>query len=191
MKITKVGKRDHYKGQFLQHDLAFVTQRAANLLEVLLALPEYKRSDGEGGVLVLAPDEASITHFSAALGDVPENDPTKYYRFALKKCQAFQTNKKALSSHDLRNERMGIFGGGITFECKWNRGYTHIPITTDSFAAFTTKASIAFSGLSEHADEALVLVLAIILEWISIGQARKISIASANPFFEALLKASH
>jgi hypothetical protein len=189
MQFPKVGKRNHYKGQFLQHDLWFITQRAADFLELLLSLPEYQESDRRGGVLVLVPDESCTTHFSAVLGEIPPGAEYNY-RAALLKCQALREHSEAKSTFEIRDGDSNIFGGGISFEVQWEKGFTLVPFLTATFPVFKVKSYIAFSGLSEHADEALVLMLAVDAGWINEDQARKIANASTNPYFKALLKAS-
>lgn len=178
METLKTSKWTLYQQKFLQKDIEEITDRATRLLDILINLPEYDRKDRAGGVLVLVPDKTCASSIAIALGKVPENDPEEYYEVALRKCLILREKKDSHSSYVLRDKSKGIYGGGISF--KWLFPAYH----------FATKAYIAFSGLPEYGDEALVLVLAIDMHWISEDQARKISEASDNPYFEPLLKAS-
>ena len=73
-------------------------------------------------------------------------------------------------------ENSRIFGGGISF----------LSMFSNSF----TKAIVAGAGLPRYCDGALILVLAIDMQWLNVEGAREIAQANANPYFEVLLKAS-
>jgi hypothetical protein len=178
-----------YALEFLGKNTDEITKQATQILGVLVNLPEYDRKDRKGGILTLMGLRGSFL-VGFAIGEVPKNDPAKYYEIACKKCRLLhnlhyndhfsdEKEKPPISSFVRRNEKYEIYGGGIplgTFyssdPCKYNCGF------------------LAFSGLPELADEALVLVLALDMEWIKLDLAREIAQASTNPYFEALLKAS-
>lgn len=191
MEASEIGQWMWYKQQFLQHETEHVAQRAAVLMQTLYGLSEYDRKDRRGGVLVLVPDETCTSHIALAIGIVPDTNPEKYHQIAWKKCVTLRDHKESQSSYTFRNEAEEIYGGGIRFEAKWQRGFTLAPFGwVGIIPAYSATAYVAFSGLPEHGDEALILVLAIDMEWISEDQANAIARASSNPYFEALFKAS-
>jgi len=181
MEHSQTKQRALFSQAFLQKDVGDIADRAAELFNIFHSLPQYNQKDLKGGVLVLVPDETCASCFSVTIGEVPNNDPTKYCKIAMSKCAVLRNAKRARSSYALRDESCGIYGGGISFRHKWETDF-HV-------YTFSGKAYLAFSGLPELADEALVLVLAIDMGWTTEKKAKKIVQASANPYFEPLLEA--
>ncbi len=178
-----------YQQQFLGQNLERICQRANELMMALHGLPEYESKHRKGGVIVLA-DESVSTYSSACIAEVPGENPHKYLTFALKKCQALRDNVKIPISFIVRNEVLEVFGGGLQIRCKWDSNGNLQPAFAVSSASLTGRAYVAFSGLPELADEALVLVLAIDMYWITQKDAEKFAALSKNPYFHPLYAAT-
>jgi len=189
METLKTAKWAPFKQQHLGKDISEVANQAAEILNILCQLPEYDRKDREGGLLALA-GEYNRWQTALAIGEVPDNDPDKYCGVAFKKCYSLnealhddEVNNPVMSSFLLRNEESGIYGGGILLG-RFLDG-SSIELNDETCYGY-----LAFSGLPELADEALVLVLAIDMKWIYEKFAQDIAKTSSNPYFDALLKAS-
>ena len=129
--------------------------------------------DGRGrqGGFLCIKDSFGKTVLVAMLGEVSDSEKAlKYMAFCQEKAQRLHLNvaNGHISSWQSRNEQEEKYGGGI----------------------IDSKGRIfAFSGLSEHLDEALSLDIARQLDDSSLGRSRIEGIRgfSANPFIEYFL----
>lgn len=162
-----------YKQAFLMKDVGEIAQRASQILGVLVGLPEYTQRNREGSILILGHEWT--VPCAVTLGKIPKSKLEKYYKGAVHKYLVLMKHVECNSSSLMEDKR--IFGGGISF------------LSTLSSGNFT-KAAVTCSGLPRFCDGALVLVLAIDMKWISEDEARQIANSNANPYFEALFRAS-
>lgn len=181
MEGTRTGQWLVQEVYFLNTSYKDIANRATQIFDILFDLDEYTRKDRQGGVLVLAKDPEGAEYIAVAIGTVPDDDPKKYCQTALKKCKAIWLNC-GHSSFAHRDEANEIYGGGIALS---TTDYTFGSPAEEYISGY-----LAFSGLPELADEALVLVLALDMGWIMHASAQVIAEASNNPYFAPLLSAT-
>ena len=121
----------------VQH-LVFVAE--ADLKVVLDALNEGDKPecDRTGGVLAIGLGEEPCARLHVVIGEPPDNKVAKYWQLALEKLVRLRSMPHHVSSYQSRNTIVGLYGGAIR--------------TSGGFIA-------SFSGLPEHADEALCVLI--------------------------------
>lgn len=119
----------------------------------------------QSGYFTLRDITSGRVIFTIMLGDVPKEKQEKYLNFSLEKgdrlFKNYKSNFKNFSSWQTRNPDKDLWGGAIR----------------------TDKYVLSFSGLSELLDEALVLELALIMNWVNPYRLYEISQVSNNRFY--------
>ena len=135
----------------------------AYLVGACAKLPDNPNPEKKSGYFTLLSKEDGRLLLMAQIGECPGNEYEKYQLFSREKgIRVYKTND--LSSWVSRNVREDKWGGAIS---------------TDDFI-------LSFSGLPELMDEAVVLVAALALRWVSRRDVATIAKLSENPFFDRL-----
>jgi len=116
------------------------------------------RSKNDGGVLLVI-----------RVGEVPTEKLERYLLLSLEKSQRVYTSNLA-SSWQTRDEAVDKWGGAV--------------LVNDADDGLI----LSFSGLPELADEAVVMMTAVLLGWNTRKEMLAISAISSNPFFPTLEK---
>jgi len=103
----------------------------------------------------------------------------KYFRLCQEKARRLfaHATKGHFSSWQTRNTENGQYGGGVA-------------APSDSGGVEAGKGMVgAISGLVEHGDETVTLVIWMVFRWLVLGDAEKIIAHSGNELFHPLLNA--
>jgi hypothetical protein len=130
----------------------------AYLLISKLGIPDKK----SGYIAVMLRENGRLI-LHAQVGDCPDEKANKYRELSLEKAQRVY-DYRTISSWITRDPQEDKYGGGIA----------------------AGKYIIAFSGLPEEADEALVVALAEQLELLTSADAKNIIAVSKNSYIEKL-----
>ncbi len=179
-----------YKQQFLQHDVTVIANRATDILAKLLKLPTYQERGRQGGILVLVPDTMCRANIALTIGKVPDFQRPNYHLLALAKCVELRDNENAISTETSGNKSKHEFRGALKIEVETDPILSITPFNWPPEVPTTEKMFLAFEGLPELANEALVLTLSIDMNWASIQDAENVASISTNPYFHPLYKAT-
>ena len=149
---------------------------AETVMERFLALPENPDKTRTGGYLAVM-DNGKM-RMVVELGVTQTKKADKYFRLCQEKVGRLAALSKGgeISSWQSRDTARGQFGGGIT-------------PPKDSGGVPNGQGMIgAISGLSEHGDEAVTLVIWMVFRWLVLGDAKRIIDISENPLFVLLLE---
>ena len=139
-------------------------ERAVAVTEQLVALASrFESAAGKkGGYLCLGYGDSSR---KAKIGEVPSEKDEKYSRLAGEK--VFRSRLTDMTSWATRDPAKDMWGGAIP-----GRRFVY-----------------GFSGFPELWDEALVLMLAVVLHDLSLSRARRFAALSGNGYFALLYDA--
>lgn len=142
---------------------------ASQIVEVSVKVPGNEAPDRQGGYLVIRERDSGIgiILLLERIGKCSPADVARYLDLAQEKGLRI-TSGQDISSWQSRSPETGKFGGAIV-------------------AGILT---IAFSGLKESIDEAVVLVLALRLSWLTHNEVLAITEISGNRFVKPLYNLS-
>jgi len=153
---------------------------AEEVVKVFLTLPENKKPERTGGYLTIRDKLTGKIYFINEIGlCLPEMDE-KCFRFSQEKVNRLCNANLMLghiSAWQSRDREQYRYGGAIM-------------APSDSLGLEAGRNLIGgFSGIDEHSEETILLVIWIVFQWITLEDAGKITAISGNPLFEPLLKA--
>lgn len=154
----------------LVHDLGWLEEIAHNALRVVLAnLDDKTRTGGYFCFIGWGPALKAVF----AVGRVADAEKRRQYiAFCQEKCWRLAERPNDISSWETRDEPAERYGGGIRVG------------GTDPYAA--SAGWFAFSGLPEHADEALVLLMLLKLRSHAVEKAFAIATISGNELYRTI-----
>jgi hypothetical protein len=155
---------------------------AEAVLAKFLALPENPKPEKTGGFLAVLNGSDPRWFkmlFVNEIGNCAAERADAYFGFCQEKVWrlARLRSEGHISGWQSRNTKKDQYGGAIA-----------TPLDGDGYSD-GRDLIVAFSGLPEHGDEALALVLWMIFRWITLGEARQIAEISGNKLFEPLMVA--
>lgn len=131
-------------------------------------LPINADEKRKGGFLTIRDRERGHILYTLLIGQVSHEKADKYQCFSWEKGGRLRSHvtseDKHLSSWQSRDPDRGYWGGAIV----------------------TKKYIVSFSGLPELGDEAVSMIVAIRMYWMSKQEAERIARLSKNPFFVQL-----
>ncbi len=145
---------------FLTESIIFA---ASDLFKTLRTLHDC---DYHGGYLCIADPHRGFPHLVLGLGQVMPEWVDEYLEFSLEKARRLALYSDHVCSAQSRNDAANQWPGAIR----------------------TKKIIISFSGLPWEIDETYCLLLAHVLELISLDEARFIANISGNSKFEEAVK---
>jgi len=154
------------KGSPLEREVFLVYHLETFIIPVLTNLPGNPKPHKKSGYLTIRQKADGKILLVAEIGNCPFSKAEKYLRLSLEKGERLFRHPKHLSSWQSRDPEKEKYGGAIV----------------------TNEFILSFSGFREYLDEAMVLVLAEFLRWISREQAEKIAAISNNPFYRELTR---
>jgi len=149
---------------------------AETVMERFLALPENPDKTRTGGYLAVMKN--GKMRIVVELSVVPPEKADKYLRLCQEKARRLSAHAAEghFSSWQTRNTAGGQHGGGIA-------------APSDSGGVEAGKGMVgAISGLVEHGDEAVTLVIWMVFRWLVLKDAEKIIAYSGNPLFKPLFE---
>ncbi len=145
-----------------------IVEIASQIVGASINVPGNEAPERQGGYLVIRERYSGIKLLVERIGKCPPADVAKYLDFAQIK-GAILTESSDISSWQSRNPERGIWGGAIVVR---------------------DRLTISFSGLKEIIDEAVVLVLALRLSWLTHNEVIDITEISGNSFVKPLYNLS-
>ena len=152
---------------------------ATSLAKLSSELSTNPTPEKQGGCLVRMSGDLTkggdFTWYSEVIGSVPQNEKlARYQRFAPEKvfrtyAEWLRNPETSFSSWQTRDESTNKYGGAVLFQ-----------------RANGTPEVISFSGLKEHIDESLVLVLGYHLGILLHERLQRVLETSQNPSFEEM-----
>ena len=149
---------------------------AETVMERFLALPENPDKTRTGGCLAIIKDGKMVMVIE--LGVTRPEKTDKYFRLCQEKAKRLSAHSGDghISSWQSRNVQENKYGGGVT-------------VPSDSGGVKAGQGMVgAMSGLVEHGDEAITLVIWSIFRWLVLEYAKKIMYISDNPLVLPLLE---
>ena len=150
---------------------------AETVMERFLALPENPDKTRTGGYLAVMDNGKMVMVIELSVSQPEKAD--KYFRLCQEKARRLSAHadQNHVSSWQSRNISRNRYGGGVA-------------APSDSGGVEAGLGMVgAISGLVEHGDEAVTLVIWMIFRWLVLKDAEKIIAISENPLVHPLLEA--
>lgn len=150
----------------------------AEVMRRFLKLPENKKTERTGGYFTILDRQIKKRYFINEIGKcLPEMDEKCFWYCQEKTSRLLGKNLSNghISAFQSRDRDHNEFGGAII-------------APDDSKGSEAGRDLIgAISGIDEHSEEAILIVVWMIFRWITIEDAKKIIAISGNPLFNPLL----
>ena len=138
-----------------------IIEQAECILSGMAELPDFPK-DSNGGYFSVSDRMTGETLLLIPIGEVTDQNLIRYRGFCLEKVRRLIQNPAHLSSWQSKNKTRERYAGAVLLP---------------------GNMVLSFSGLPELADEALCLILAIILDWTSQAYADEIATISTNKIY--------
>lgn len=152
---------------------------AEDVFARFLLLPENPKPERTGAYLSVYDRSQQKIMLVIELGCCKPEMADRWFHYSLEKLERLWNNRSKghISSWESRDPGLFKFGGAIS-----------VPV--DSKSAKDGHSLIgSIAGLTDHGEEAILLVVWLKCKWLTPDDAKKISHISANKLFKALLKA--
>jgi hypothetical protein len=156
-----------------------VLEVGEEVMKRFVELPDNPRLDRKGGYFAVMSATQGRMLCINELGEAFLDNAPLYFAFCQEKVLRLfaHLNKGHISSWQSRDLEKEMYGGGIIKPLE-HRGHL-----------INTGLIGAISGLPEHGDEAVTMMIFLIFGWITLEDTRKIVAISQNPLFPSLLSA--
>jgi len=151
---------------------------AEEVMARFLALPANPKPERAGGFMAVLDKSVPKMLFVNELGICHPELAERCFGYCQEKVRRLLANEAEghVSSWQSRDEENHQYGGAVR-------------APAEGLGASSGKDLIgAVSGLVEHGDEAVTLVIWMIFRWVTLTEAKQIVEISQNPYFEQLLK---
>ena len=155
-----------------------VLKVAEEVVKRFLVLPENKKPERTGGYFTIQHKESGKRYFINEIGQcLPEmdHDCFLYVQEKTRRLGMMNVISKHISAWQSRNRERHEYAGAIM-------------TPADSKGIEEGRDLIGgFSGINEHSEEAILLVIWMIFRWMTLEDSREICAISDNQLFEPLL----
>lgn len=134
--------------------------------DLFKTMRQLHNNDYHGGYLCITDPKTGIPYLTLGLGQAMPEKWEKYLEFSMEKARRLAAHPEHVCSAQSRNDQTNQWPGAIR----------------------TRKIIISFSGLPWEIDETYCLLLAHVLELISMDEAREIANISGNNKFEEAVR---
>ena len=157
--------------------LVAILEKTERALAAFRDLPPDVTGGKDGGYLTIRQTKSGQMLACVALGAIPTDKQHKYAMLSQEK--SYRLFHYSQHSTSWQSREPGIYANGFQKLEDIHWGFWGGAIRAGKYI-------LSFSGLPEMGDEALVLTLAVLLDLLSVDQAREIAAISNNQVFEPL-----
>jgi hypothetical protein len=144
----------------------FLTKLQTTLSDLFRIVRELHDREWHGGYFCVANRALGLPHAIIAIGEAPPEEWPKYLKFCQEKPMRLSTHPEHWSSAQSRDVENKRYAGAVR----------------------AGNLLLAFSGLPEQLDEALVLAIAVYADLLTEDAARRIASVWNNEEFDKLLR---